>query len=98
MMFEMADSIEILFGTIRVIGSELKTIQVLAGEDDLVTIEMLVILYIDRFISDEPTDAKSVLHISEEFQVHIVPNRKAPTIKIDVAPDDITNTLLLRQG
>ena len=83
-MLEMPDRIKIGGSAIGIVRSQLETVEITARKYDLVSIEMLVVLYRNLGVVQETTHTEPVFQKTTQFQVQVVPNLKFPFIELYV--------------
>ena len=60
-------------GTVLIIGGELETIQIGACIKCLVSVELLVVHYIQGFCIQKPADTETVFKNTLEFKINVIP-------------------------
>src|SRR5664279_5230234 len=98
MVFNMSDAIQGSCRTILIVGCKLKTIQVRARIKCLITVEALVVHYINGLCIEKTADSKPVFKNTFEFKIDIVPKRKLPFGIMYIGPQQIRDTSAKAEG
>src|SRR5450631_895600 len=85
-------------GTVLIIRGELETIQIGTCIKCLVSIELLIVHYIQGFGIQKSADSEAVFKNTFEFEINVIPNRELPFFKVDIRSQQSGYSRLERNG